>query len=87
MAKNVMERYPDGGIKAACANEHDALDWALKDNFSSFPDYAGARRSPIIEPDTLVDVFQNKDTFLRESKKYMRNYSDQSNKLGELALE
>ncbi|MEX1028397.1 MAG: transposase [Candidatus Paceibacterota bacterium] len=87
MAKNVMERYPKGGIKGAAMSFTNAIKWATADSFSSFPEYAGGRHSPIVEPDVLKTVYGTPDQFIKDAQDYITHYTERTNSLGDLALE
>lgn len=76
MVKNVFEKYPKGGLKGAMNNFEDAYRWALDDNFSSFADYAGERRSPIIEKDLLSEFFISPRDFKKKAKEYITWYQE-----------
>ncbi len=87
LAKNVMERYPDGGLEGSKKNFDRAWQWAIKDNFSSFADYAGSRQSPIIDKDVFEYFFADKKLFKREVREYIANTEKKKNSLGELAID
>lgn len=87
MAKNVMEKYPGGGIDGALGAFGDAWEWASSDQFSSFPDYATDRASPIVQKDVLASHFPTKKQFKREVYNYLCNLSEKYGQLGDLTLE
>lgn len=78
MVKNLFERYP-GGLKKALNNFEDAFKWGKEDPFSSFPDYAGNRESPIIEKDILKDVFPSANSFYKGAKNYAKLLKEELN--------
>lgn len=87
MVKNVFERYPRGGVKAAARNFNDAHTWALSDPFSSFADYAAHRASPIITKDILGTFFPSDAVFKREAREYMKWRQEREEAFGQLLLE
>lgn len=87
MSKNVFERYPNGGIDGALENWDDALKWALEDSFSSFPDFAGKRNSPILDKDVLRAHFPTTNKFIKEARAYLENWEYKQDELGKLAVE
>ena len=87
MAKNVMERYPKDGLKNAVKNFESAWKWASGDIFSSFPDFATDRNSPIVEKDLLADYFKTPAVFKKEAKNYLENWQEKEEKLGDLKME
>lgn len=69
MVKNVFELYPDGGYKEAVSNFNDAWRWGVEGYaFSSLPDYAGRRNSPILDKDLLGDIFSSPKEFRRYAR-------------------
>ena len=54
--KNSFEMYP-GGIKKVLDNFDLAYDWATKYPYCSLGDYAGIKKSPIIDKDLLGEIF------------------------------
>jgi putative transposase len=54
--KNPFELYP-GGLKKAAGEFNDAFDFAVSYPFCSLADYAGNRKSPIIDKDILGELF------------------------------
>jgi len=72
MGKNVMERFPEGGIDAACFDFERAWEWALNDEFSSFPEYGNNRNSPIIDADIVGELWRSSDEFKKEVKAYIQ---------------
>ncbi|PCI29263.1 hypothetical protein COB55_02475 [Candidatus Wolfebacteria bacterium] len=52
MVKNTFEVY-DGGLDKAKENFDDAWEWSIKYPFSSLGDYAGDRKSPIVDTSFL----------------------------------
>jgi len=87
MVKNTFERYPDGGLHGASESLHDAFEWATQDPFSSFPDYGGARQSPIVTPDLLGQFFDTPHAFRNEAHQYMKRREEREDFLGELIPE
>ena len=57
MVKNTFELYPRGGLKGATEHFDDAWRWGTAYPFSSLGDYAGVRKSPILEPEVLGETF------------------------------
>ena len=86
MVKNVMEKMP-GGLTHAMNDPEGAWKYALQDRFSSFPDYAAARNSPIVEKDLLRELFPTTDAFKQNAANYLADYTQKQKHLGELALE
>jgi hypothetical protein len=70
MVKNPFELYPKG-YAAALKNFEDAWQWALQYPFSSLPDYASKRKSPIIDKDILGEIFETPGEFKSFAKDYM----------------
>ena len=62
MVINSFEIYP-GGYDVAVKNFDVAYDWAVKRPFSSLGDYAGIRKSPIIDKDLAGDFFPTPESF------------------------
>jgi putative transposase len=60
--KNALDLYP-GGIKKASKNFSKAFNFVLKYPYCSLADYAGGRKSPIIEKDLLGKMFPKKDDY------------------------
>ena len=87
MVKNVFERYPYGGLAAAYENFERVFEWALSDFFSSFPDFAGNRNSPVIDKDILSTFFPNSQDFKEEAKKYIKHRAEKEEMLIGLTLE
>jgi REP element-mobilizing transposase RayT len=54
--KNAFDMYP-GGVKKATDNFDDAYDWAKKYPYCSLGDYAGMRKSPVVDTDLLGEIF------------------------------
>jgi hypothetical protein len=86
MIKNVFERFPNG-LRAACTHFEDAYAWALSDPFSSFPDYAGKRRSPVIEKDLLEDAFPSPNHFKKSAYDYVVWRIEREDAMQDLLLE
>lgn len=60
--KNPLERYP-GGLRGAIRGFDEAFEWALNDPFSSLGDYAGARNSPLLDQELIIDIFGEREGF------------------------
>ena len=58
--KNAFDMYP-GGIKKALTNFDVAYEWATKYPYCSLGDYAGVRKSPVIDKDLLGEIFTPKE--------------------------
>jgi len=56
LVKNVFELYP-GGLEKAAREFDKSFDFALKYSFCSLADFAGDRRSSIIDKDLLGELF------------------------------
>jgi len=68
LVKNVFELYP-GGYEQAVRNFDSAWRWAVEEyKFSSLADYATNRNSPIIEKDSLGEVFESPERFRAHAK-------------------
>ncbi|OIO48356.1 MAG: hypothetical protein AUJ32_00690 [Parcubacteria group bacterium CG1_02_40_82] len=65
--KNPFELY-DGGLKKAVEEFDEAFDSVIQNPFCSLGDYAGDRKSPIIDKDLLGEIFPNKNDY----KKFAR---------------
>jgi REP element-mobilizing transposase RayT len=87
MIKNVFERYPDGGIEAAYNDLEKVWQWALSDPFSSFPDYAGYRNSPVVEKDMLADFYPAPKDFKEYGRDYIQYRREREKLLQGLLLE
>jgi hypothetical protein len=87
MTKNVFERYPNGGLRAAERDFEKAYAWALTDSFSSFCDYAGGRKSPIVTKDLLEDLFPTPFKFKREARDYLIRREEKEEVISRLLLE
>jgi REP element-mobilizing transposase RayT len=72
MVKNVLERYPKGGIEGAMIDFTAAWQWANQDNFSSLPDYAQQRNSPLIDKELLGTVLSSSNQFKNEAWEYLK---------------
>lgn len=72
--KNVLERYPYGGLEGAMKNFEKAHAWALEDAFSSYSDFVGERNSPILEKNVFKNVSNLPRDFNKESLKYLTEY-------------
>lgn len=83
MVKNVFERFP-GGIKSAENNFKKAWLWGLKDNFSSFADYASKRNSPIVNRKHLRDFFDSPVKFKKSAYDYLKYRRERENEVEEL---
>jgi len=71
--KNPFERYP-GGIQEAIDNFDAAWESSLKYDFSSLPDCAGKRASPIVLLDMFNDSFVDSADFKEFARVQMRRY-------------
>ena len=60
--KNVFEAYP-GGLKIALDNFDDAYAWATQYPFSSTADFAGKRKSSLLDHETLKSLFASSADF------------------------
>jgi len=87
MTKNVFERYPNGGLKEAEYDFEEACAWALTDSFSSFCEYAGDRKSPIITKDLLEDFFPTPGEFKGEARDYLLRRKEREEVISRLLLE
>jgi len=89
MVKNVFEMYP-GGLRKAIENFEDAWQWALEYPFSSLPDYANERQSPIITKDILGATFPSPEQFKEFARSMMAWKGEQlalEDQLGKIAFE
>ncbi|MEK7132688.1 MAG: transposase [Patescibacteria group bacterium] len=57
MVKNTFELYPRGGLRGAIEHFEEAWKWGTAYSFSSLGDYAGVRKSPILERGILDETF------------------------------
>lgn len=71
MAKNVMERFPAGGINGALKNFEKAWMWANKDTFSSFAEYGSKRESPVVDKIALTGLWKKEKDFKTEVREYL----------------
>ncbi|MEX2514738.1 MAG: hypothetical protein WD335_01240 [Candidatus Paceibacterota bacterium] len=71
--KNPFERY-QGGIRKAIENFDDAWEFALEYDFSSLPDCAGDRASPIVSLDIFRDAFSSSAEFKEFAREQMHRY-------------
>jgi REP element-mobilizing transposase RayT len=71
--KNLFERYPEG-IQEAIENFDDAWNFALEYDFSSLPDCAGDRASPIVSQDMFRDTFSSTAEFKKFAREQMHRY-------------
>ena len=60
-----------GGLRGATENFDDAWAWAIQYPFSSLGEYAGIRKSPILEKDLLGEIFESPVDFKEFSKDYI----------------
>ncbi len=84
--KNLLERYPNGGLKGAVRNWKKAMKWALQDPYSSFADYAGNRNFPIIEKGILGNIFTSPEEYKSFAEGCIFNINMEK-KLGSLIIE
>lgn len=73
--KNVLEMYPDG-LKAAVKNLDDAYAWAVRYPFSSTADFAGERKSSIIDHALLQSLFASPVDFRLAAEDFLKSQSD-----------
>lgn len=73
--KNVLEMYP-GGLKAASENLDDAYNFAVKYPFSSTADFAGNRKSSIIDHELLKSLFASPVDFKLAAKEFLNSQFD-----------
>ncbi|MEK7479908.1 MAG: transposase [Patescibacteria group bacterium] len=79
MVKNVFEAYPRGYARAVAEFDR-AWKWAVEEyKFSSLPDYAAKRISPIVDKDLLGDFFSSPGAFRAYAKEMIRNRTVESN--------
>lgn len=83
--KNAFEEFP-GGLKAALQDFDNAYDWVAKDPYSSLGDYAGDRKSPIIEKDILGPMFPTPESYREFAKQCMLDINLED-KLGRLRID
>jgi putative transposase len=60
--KNIFELYP-GGLEKAVTEFDKAFDFAIDYPYCSLADFAGDRKSPIIDKDLLGELFPNKKDY------------------------
>lgn len=83
--KNIFEMYPQG-LQVAVKEFDEAYEWAIKYPYCSLADYAGMRKSSIIDKDILGELFPKP----KEYKEFARQCITGINlddKLGKLTLE
>jgi putative transposase len=71
MIKNLFELYPRGGLEGAKKNFEDAWQWGIEYPFSSLAHYAGKRESPILDKDSIAEVFDLPGDFKQFSNDYI----------------
>jgi len=84
--KNVFEKYP-GGLMAARNNFDDAYTWAIQYPFSSTADFAGKRRSSIIDYAACQSLFTSPSDFRIAAEELMGSRSDIEDALHGLTLD
>ena len=75
--KNVLEQYP-GGLKAAAVNFAKAYEWAVAYPFSSTADFAGKRKSVIIDHALVQSLFASPGDFRRAAEEFVDSQKDES---------
>jgi len=73
--KNVLEMYP-GGLEAASKNFDDAYSWAVAYPFSSTADFAGERKSSIIDHALLQSLFASPADFRLAAEEFLESQPD-----------
>ncbi|MEK7179463.1 MAG: transposase [Patescibacteria group bacterium] len=84
--KNVFEAYP-GGLKAAANNFNDAYDWAIQYPFSSTADFAGERKSSLIDHSARQSLFATPSDFRVAAEEIMTAKFDIDSTLQDLVLD
>jgi len=84
--KNVFEAYP-GGLKAALDNFADAYAWAIRYPFSSTADFAGERKSSIVDHITCQSLFATPADFKIAAEELMTARFDIDDTLLNLILD
>lgn len=68
--KNVFEAYPSG-FESALANFDDAYAWAIRYPFSSTADFAGERKSSLLDHETLQSLFPSLSDFKSAAQEFV----------------
>lgn len=84
--KNVFESYP-GGFNAALDNFSDAYAWAIRYPFSSTADFAGMRKSSLIEHSVRESLFTTSSDFKTSAEELMGARSDFVDALRDLSID
>lgn len=84
--KNVFEAYP-GGLAAALDNFDDAYTWAIQYSFSSTADFAGKRKSSLIDHTVCQSLFATPSDFRTAAEELMRARFDMEDALHNLTLD
>ena len=84
--KNVFEMYP-GGLKTALNNFTDAYAWAIRYPFSSTADFAGERKSSLIDHTTRRSLFATPPDFRTAAEEIMTARFDIDDDLRGLVLD
>ncbi|MDP1689776.1 MAG: transposase [bacterium] len=84
--KNVFEAYP-GGLKAAFNNFDDAYAWAVQYPFSSTADFAGERKSSLIDHMVCQSLFATPSDFKTAAKELMEVQFDTEDSVFGLTLD
>ncbi len=86
MVKNTFELYPNGGFAGAVKDFDAAYEWAIEYPFTSLGDYAGARRSPIVDRDIFGEMFSQPTEFKAFARDFVlgKNIEEQA---GQIFLE
>ena len=84
--KNPFERFP-GGLTSAVADFDRAYDFAVTYPFSSTADFAGERRSAIIDHTLREDIFPGPSEFRMAAKELMLDRLELLDDEADLALE
>ena len=85
--KNPFERYSYGGLEGAKKNFENAWKDMINDPFSSLPDYADVRNSPIIDKGMMGNLFSDSQKFKKEANEYLKNYERVDSGLEHLVIE
>jgi hypothetical protein len=77
LIKNVLEMYPNGGLKGALAHFDDAWEWVKQYPFSSLPGLISGAPSPIIDDQEmlLAEIIGKGDSFKIEARELLEGYT------------
>jgi len=84
--KNVFEAYP-GGLKTALDNFNDAYVWATQYPFSSTADFAGKRKSSLLDHDMCQSLFPSISDFRVAAEDFVKSRAEMEELLDGITLD